>query len=118
MDPQLNDVNNIFLCASQLRESEEKVIALSKEKEVLLKQRDSALREAQLWRSELAKARERAVVLEAAVARAEEKARVSEADADARVKDGAEKLQAVAKEKEELLVLVNLLQSQVQRFGS
>nr|CAD1828160.1 unnamed protein product [Ananas comosus var. bracteatus] len=102
----------------KLRESEEKVIALSKEKEVLLKQRDSALREAQLWRSELAKARERAVVLEAAVARAEEKARVSEADADARVKDGAEKLQAVAKEKEELLVLVNLLQSQVQREQS
>ncbi|XP_010942619.1 uncharacterized protein [Elaeis guineensis] len=99
----------------KLRESEEKVLALSREREILLKQRDSALQEAQLWRSELAKARERAVILEAAVLRAEERARVAEADAEARTKDAAEKAVATAKEKEDLLALVNILQSQAQR---
>lgn len=102
----------------KLKESEEKVLALSKDKDTLLKQRDSALKEAHLWRSELAKARERAVVLEAAVLRAEERARVSEADAEARAKDAAEKALAAAKEKEELLRVVNMLQSQVQRQQS
>ncbi|KAG1368473.1 hypothetical protein COCNU_14G009410 [Cocos nucifera] len=105
------------LTIMKLRESEEKVMALSKEREILLKQRDSALQEAQLWRSELAKARERAVVLEAAVVRAEERARVSEADAEARIRGAAEKAAATAKEKEDLLALVNILQSQVQRFS-
>ncbi|XP_073107634.1 uncharacterized protein [Elaeis guineensis] len=99
----------------KLRESEEKVLALSREREILLKQRDSALQEAQLWRSELAKARERAVILEAAVLRAEERARVAEAGAEARTKDAAEKAVATAKEKEDLLALVNILQSQAQR---
>ncbi|XP_008787323.2 switch-associated protein 70-like [Phoenix dactylifera] len=102
----------------KLRESEEKVMALSKEREILLKQRDSALQEAQLWRSELAKARERAVILEAAVVRAEERARVSAADAEARINNAAEKATATAKEKEDLLALVNILQSQVQRQQS
>ncbi|XP_073005923.1 uncharacterized protein [Typha latifolia] len=99
----------------KLRESEEKGIVLSREKEQLLKQRDSSLQEAQLWRSELAKARERAVILEAAAVRAEEKARVSEADAEDRIKEAAEKLQAIDREKEELLALVTVLESQVQR---
>ncbi|XP_029120879.1 uncharacterized protein [Elaeis guineensis] len=102
----------------KLRESEEKVMALSKDREILLKQRDSAVQEAQLWRSELAKARERAVVLEAAVVRAEERARVSEANAEARIKDAAERAAATAKEKEDLLALVNILQLQVQRQQS
>ncbi|XP_008806690.1 switch-associated protein 70-like [Phoenix dactylifera] len=99
----------------KLRESEEKVMTLSREREILLKQRDSALQEAQLWRSELAKARERAVILEAAVLRAEERARVAEADAEARIKDAAEKAAATVKEKEDLLALVNILKTQVQR---
>ncbi|KAG1348073.1 switch-associated protein 70 [Cocos nucifera] len=99
----------------KLRESEEKVTALRREREILLKQRDSALQEAQLWRSELAKARERAVILEAAVLRAEERARVAGADAEARTKDAAEKALATEKEKEDLLALVNILQSQAQR---
>lgn len=100
----------------QLKESKEKVLALSNEREALLKQRDSALQEAHMWRSELAKARERAVILEAAVLRAEERARVSEADAETRAKDAAEKVHAATKEKEDLLAVVNILQSQVQRF--
>ncbi|RRT60028.1 hypothetical protein B296_00037734 [Ensete ventricosum] len=69
-------------------------------------------------RRQLAKAREQAVVLEAAVVRAEERARILEADAEARLKDASEKALAAAKEKEDLLALVNILQSQVERFAS
>lgn len=100
-----------------MKESEEKVLALSKEKETLLKQRDSALQEMHLWRSELGKAREHAVILEAAVLRAEERARLAEADTESRAKAAAEKELAAAKEKEELLGVVSMLQSQLQRFG-
>ncbi|XP_020096293.1 differentially expressed in FDCP 6 homolog isoform X3 [Ananas comosus] len=100
----------------KLREFEEKAIVLSKEKELLLKERDSAVQEAHQWRSELAKARERAVILEAAVIRAEEKARVAQADAETRIKEAAEKLQSAAKEKEELLALVKVLQLQIERL--
>ncbi|MQM08955.1 hypothetical protein Taro_041813 [Colocasia esculenta] len=99
----------------KLRESEGKVAALSKEREILLKQRDSALQEAQLWRSELGRAREHVVILEAAVLRAEERVRVAEADADAKLRVAAEKQLTAAKEKEELLDYVNMLQSQIQR---
>ncbi|RWW56184.1 hypothetical protein BHE74_00037114 [Ensete ventricosum] len=102
----------------KLRESEEKVIALATERELLLKQRDSALQEAHLWRSELAKAREHAVILEAAVFRAEERARALEVDAGARVNDAVVKAMAAAKEKEDILALVNVLQTQVQRYDS
>ncbi|KAL6637171.1 hypothetical protein ACP70R_024743 [Stipagrostis hirtigluma subsp. patula] len=102
----------------KLRQSEEKVISLSKEKDQLMRERDAALQEAHMWRIELGKAREQAVIQEATIARAEEKARVSEADAAARIKEAAEKLHAVEKEKEELLALVGALQSQVQREQS
>ncbi|KAG0467072.1 hypothetical protein HPP92_018652 [Vanilla planifolia] len=102
----------------KLNESGEKVATLSRERELIMKQRDSALQEAHLWRSELAKARENAVLLEAAVARAEERARVSESDSESRLKDAAEKLLAAAKEKEELLSFLSVLQSQVQRQQS
>ncbi|CAN6287310.1 unnamed protein product [Urochloa humidicola] len=102
----------------KLRQSEEKVISLSKEKDQLMKERDAAFQEAHMWRTELGKAREQAVIQEATIARAEEKARVSEADAAARIKEAAEKLHAVEKEKEELLALVGVLQSQVQREQS
>ncbi|KAJ6847525.1 switch-associated protein 70 isoform X1 [Iris pallida] len=102
----------------KVRESEEKVNALSKEREVLLKQRESALQEAHLWRTELAKARERAVILEAAVLRAEERARVAGADAESRLKDASEKAVAAAKQKDDLLQAMNVLQSQVQRQQS
>jgi len=107
---------NMVLGTLQLRQSEEKVISLSKEKDQLMKERDAAFQEAHMWRTELGKAREQAVIQEATIARAEEKARVSEADAAARIKEAAEKLLAVEKEKEELLALVGVLQSQVQRF--
>lgn len=106
----------MVLWTLQLRQSEEKVISLSKEKEQLMKERDAAFQEAHMWRIELGKAREQAVIQEATIARAEEKARVSEADAAARIKEAAEKLHTVEKEKEELLALVGVLQSQVQRF--
>jgi uncharacterized protein (DUF3084 family) len=106
----------MVLWALQLRQSEEKVISLSKEKEQLMKERDAAFQEAHMWRVELGKAREQAVIQEATIARTEEKARVSEADAAARIKEAAEKLRTVEKEKEELLALVGVLQSQVQRF--
>ena len=82
----------------------------------MLKERDSALQEAQMWRIELGKARGNAVILEAAVVRAEEKARISAADADMRIKEAVSILESAMKEKEELLALVDILQSQIQRF--
>ncbi|BAS92337.1 Os05g0153901, partial [Oryza sativa Japonica Group] len=62
-------------------QSEEKVIRLSKEKDQLLKERDAALQEAHMWRTELGKAREQAVVQEATIARVDGMLRASEADA-------------------------------------
>ena len=100
----------------QLRESEEKGKLLVEERDHLLTERDSALQEAQMWRSELGKARGNAVILEAAVVRAEEKARVSAADADLRVKEAVSRLESAIKEKEDLLALVDMLQSQIKRF--
>ena len=100
----------------QLRESEEKAKLLVEERDHLLTERDSALQEAQMWRSELGKARGNAVILEAAVVRAEEKARVSAADADLRIKEAVSRLESAIKEKEDLLALVDTLQSQIKRF--
>lgn len=91
-------------------------MVLSKERDELIKQRDSAVQEAHLWRSELGKARERVVILEGAVVRAEERARVAEAYCEARLKEAALKETAALKEKQELLVYVNVLQAQFQRF--
>ncbi|PUZ68366.1 hypothetical protein GQ55_2G021700 [Panicum hallii var. hallii] len=99
----------------RLRESEEKAKLLVEERDHLLTERDSALQEAQMWRSELGKARGNAVILEAAVVRAEEKARVSAADADFRVKEAMSRLESAIKEKEDLLALVDALQSQIKR---
>jgi len=99
----------------RLRESEEKAKLLVEERDHLLTERDSALQEAQMWRSELGKARGNAVILEAAVVRAEEKARVSAADADLRVKEAVSRLESAIKEKEDLLALVDMLQSQIKR---
>ncbi|KAG6783957.1 hypothetical protein POTOM_009639 [Populus tomentosa] len=99
----------------KLKDFEEKVVSLSKERDQLIKQRDSAIQEANLWRSEIAKARERAVILEGAVVRAEEKARVAEADVEARIREAVEKEAAAVKEKEELLAYANVLQAQLQR---
>ncbi|CAA0836940.1 Pleckstrin homology (PH) domain-containing protein [Striga hermonthica] len=99
----------------KIRDLGERVLNLSTEKDHLIKQRDSALQEAHLWRSELAKAREHAVILEGAVVRAEEKVRVTEADAEARIKEAIEKESAAAKENQELLSYVNLLQEQLKR---
>ncbi|KAM0848867.1 hypothetical protein ACQ4PT_054078 [Festuca glaucescens] len=107
--------NQVELSLLRLRESEEKAKLLAEEREHLLRQRDSALQEAQMWRSELGKARGNAVILEAAVVRAEEKARVSAADANIRIKEAVSKLEFATKEKEELLALVDALQSQIQR---
>lgn len=101
----------------QLKESEEKAKLLVEERDHLLTERDSALQEAQMWRSELGKARGNAVILEAAVVRAEEKARVSAADADMRVKEAMSRLESAIKEKEDLLALVDALQSQIKRFS-
>jgi hypothetical protein len=82
----------------------------------LLTERDSALQEVQMWRSELGKARGNAVILEAAVVRAEEKARISAADADMCVKEAVSRLESATKEKEDLLALVDALRSQIKRF--
>lgn len=92
-------------------------MALGKERDELIKQRDSAIQEAHMWRSELAKARERVVILEAAVVRAEEKVRVTETNAEARIKEAVQKEIAASKDKEELLAYVNNLQAQLQRLG-
>ncbi|KAL4313492.1 hypothetical protein GQ457_01G052040 [Hibiscus cannabinus] len=102
----------------KLRESEGKIGILSNEREQFIKQRDSAMQEAHMWRTELAKARENAVILEAAVVRAEEKVRVTEADAEARIKEAAQKEAAAVKEKQELLSYVNVLQAHLQRQQS
>ncbi|XP_068654898.1 uncharacterized protein [Aristolochia californica] len=99
----------------KVRTVEEQTLVLNNEKNQVLKQRDSAFQEALMWRSELAKAREHVVILEAAVLRAEERARVAEADADTLRKDAAVKESVASKEKEELLAYINVLQSQVQR---
>ncbi|XP_066389392.1 uncharacterized protein [Miscanthus floridulus] len=99
----------------RLRESEEKAKLLVEERDRLLTERDSALQEAQMWRSKLGKARGNAVILEAAVVRAEEKARVSAADADIRIKESMSRFESAIKEKEDLLALVDALQSQIQR---
>lgn len=90
-------------------------MVLTKEKDQLVKQRDSANQEAHLWRSELAKARDRVVILEGAVVRAEEKVRVTIADAEARMKEATQKDEAAVNEKQELLGYVNMLQTQLQR---
>lgn len=102
----------------KVKDSEEKIAVFSRERDILFKQRDSAVQEAHLWRSELAKAREHTVLLEAAVVRAEERARVAQADAEVRLKDAADKALVAAKEKEDLLAFVTALQSQVQRQQS
>nr|KJB10611.1 hypothetical protein B456_001G211100 [Gossypium raimondii] len=100
----------------KLRESEERLGFLSEERDQLIKQRDSAMQEAHMWRNELAKARERVVILEAAVLRAEEKVRVAETDAEARIKEAEQKEAAAVKEKQDLLAYVNALQAHLQRF--
>ena len=69
-----------------------------------------------MWRTELAKARERVVILEAAVVRAEEKVRVAEKDAEARIKEATQKEAAAVKEKQDLLTYVNVLQAHLKRF--
>ncbi|XP_007048956.2 PREDICTED: switch-associated protein 70 isoform X1 [Theobroma cacao] len=104
--------------ALKLRESEEKFGVLSKERDQLIKQRDSAMQEAHMWRTELAKAREHVVILEAAVVRAEEKVRIAEADAEARIKEATQKEAAAVKEKQDLLAYVNVLQAHIQRQQS
>ncbi|KAJ1379660.1 putative switch-associated protein 70-like, partial [Sesbania bispinosa] len=103
------------LSAQKLKESEEKIVGLSKEREQLIRQRDAAIQEANMWRSELAKAREHDVILEAAVVRAEEKVRVAEANAEARIKEAVQRESAAMKEKQELLAYVNILKAQLQR---
>ncbi|XP_004303891.1 PREDICTED: switch-associated protein 70 isoform X2 [Fragaria vesca subsp. vesca] len=100
---------------SKLKDSEAKVMDLIKEREQVIRQRDSAHQEAHMWRSELAKARERVVILEAAVVRAEEKVRVADSDAEARIKEAVQKESAALNDKQELLVYVNKLQAQLQR---
>ncbi|XP_073060762.1 uncharacterized protein [Primulina eburnea] len=98
----------------KVRELEEQVQNLSKEKDQLVKHRDSAIQEAHLWRSELAKARERAVILEGAVVRAEEKVRVSEGDTESRIKEAIGKEAKAANEKQELLAYITILQEQLK----
>ncbi|KAA0062948.1 hypothetical protein IC582_016777 [Cucumis melo] len=99
----------------KLKEYEAKLMDMSRERDQLIKQRDGANQEAHMWRSELAKAREQAVILEGAVVRAEEKIRVSEADAEARIKDAKQKELAALQEKQELMAYINRLQAQIQR---
>lgn len=57
------------------------------------------------------------MILEAAVVRAEEKVRVTEAGVAGRIKEAMQKESAASKDKEELLAYVNNLQAQLQRLG-
>lgn len=100
----------------QIKESEARLTDMSRERDQLIKQRDAANQEAHMWRSELAKAREQVVILEGAVVRAEEKVRVAEADAEARIKEAKQKEVAALQEKQELMAYINRLQAQIQRF--
>lgn len=86
---------------SKIRELEEKTSSLIKERDQAIKQRDLAMEEALLWRNELGKAREQVIIMEGAVFRAEEKARLAEAVA--------------MKEKQEMLAHVTMLQNQLKR---
>ncbi|XP_022985304.1 switch-associated protein 70-like [Cucurbita maxima] len=99
----------------KLKEYEAKLVGMSRERDQLIKQRDAANQEAHMWRSELAKAREQAVILEGTIVRAEEKVRVSEADAEARTKEAKQKELAALQEKQELMAYINRLQAQIQR---
>ncbi|XP_023539153.1 switch-associated protein 70-like [Cucurbita pepo subsp. pepo] len=99
----------------KLKEYEAKFIEMSRERDQLKKQRDAANQEAVMWRSELAKAREQVVILEGAVVRGEEKIRVAEADAEARIKEAKQKELAALQEKQELMAYINRLQAQIQR---
>ncbi|KAL9659710.1 hypothetical protein QQ045_024519 [Rhodiola kirilowii] len=99
----------------KLKELEDKATALSREREQLIKQREAAIQEAHLWRSELAKAREHALKLEAAVARAEEKIHAIKTDTEAKLKEASQKELVAAQEKEQLMAYVNALQAQIQR---
>ncbi|KAK2455619.1 switch-associated protein [Trifolium repens] len=101
--------------AQKLKESEEKNTALSKEKEQLTSQMNVTIQEVHMWRTELGKAREHDVILEATVVRAEEKVRVAEANAEARIKEAVQREAAATKEKQELLAYVNMLKAQLQR---
>lgn len=71
-----------------------------------------------MWRTELGKAREHGVILEATVVRAEEKVRVAEANAEARIKEAVQRESAATKENQELLAYVNMLKAQLQRSVS
>ncbi|WVY90509.1 hypothetical protein V8G54_036023 [Vigna mungo] len=86
-----------------------------KQQELFTQKRDAAIQEANMWRTELAKAREHDVILEAAVVRAEEKVRVAEANAETRIREAFQRESAATKEKEELLAYVNVLKAQLQR---
>lgn len=101
--------------ALKLKESDENLAVLTKERDNLMKQRNAALQEAHLWRGELAKARDRAVIMEAALVRAEERAKFSEADAEARVKEAMEKQMAAVNAKEEALKEISRLQAELRR---
>ncbi|OWM78777.1 hypothetical protein CDL15_Pgr002948 [Punica granatum] len=99
----------------KLKESEEMALALDREREELIKQRDAALQEAELLLSELAKAREHASALEAALLKENEKARVAEAETRAREKEAEQKESESVKDKQEFLAYVNGLQAELQR---
>jgi len=71
-----------------------------------------------MWRTELGKAREHDVILEATVVRAEEKVRVADANAEARIKEAVQRESVATKEKQELLAYVNMLKAQLQRSVS
>jgi len=102
--------------ALKFKKSDENVAVLTKERDTLMKQRDAASQEAHLWRGELAKARERAVIMEGALVRAEERAKFSEADAEARVKEAIEKQMAALNAKEEALKEMSRFQAELRRL--
>ncbi|KAJ3674476.1 hypothetical protein LUZ60_005092 [Juncus effusus] len=107
-----NQIQSSFV---KVRESEQKATELSKQNEILTKQKESAEQESHLWRAELAKARDQRAVLEASVARAEERIRVSESEAEERAREASRRLEEVERERDELVGVVRGLQSQFQR---
>ncbi|KAH9288002.1 hypothetical protein KI387_032119, partial [Taxus chinensis] len=102
----------------KIKATDEKLAVLMKDRDNIMKQRDGALQEAQLWRSELAKARERAVIMEAALVRAEERAKFCLADAEARVKEATEKQMVADNAKEEVMKEMLRFQGELRRHSN
>lgn len=99
-----------------MKELEDTATSLSRERAQLIKQREEAIQETHLWRSELTKTKDNISKLEATVARAEDKIRAINTNTEAKLKAASQKELVFAQEKEQLISYINSLKSQLHRF--